>query len=212
MLGSIWPWAVCTVCISVLHAEGHCYLRTQNCMCCFVYVCCQVLDVDYAAAKATIKLVPRLDLAAMAHDHRAGARRRCSLQSLHLSSQLTESQLAFAISRVLVAAMYTHTYTQSAADLVLLATITTTTPLLPGVGPHLPQSIHLQARRAACRLAVRLCAPLRAPSEQRRPGSWGSLWGATSRTPAWWCSTHTGRCSQAAGAAPGRLFLYNMQD
>lgn len=33
---------------------------------------CQVLDVDFAAGRATIKLVPRLDLAAMAKDHRSG--------------------------------------------------------------------------------------------------------------------------------------------
>jgi hypothetical protein len=32
----------------------------------------QVLDVDFAAGRATIKLVPRLDLAAMAKDHRSG--------------------------------------------------------------------------------------------------------------------------------------------
>jgi len=36
-------------------------------------VCTQVMDVDFAAGKATIKLVPRLDLAAMAKDHRSGA-------------------------------------------------------------------------------------------------------------------------------------------
>lgn len=42
--------------------------------CCAVSrrVCLQVLDVDYAAGRATIKLVPRLDLAAMAKDHRSG--------------------------------------------------------------------------------------------------------------------------------------------
>jgi hypothetical protein len=36
-------------------------------------ICLQVLDVDFAAGKATIKLVPRLDLTAMAKDHRSGA-------------------------------------------------------------------------------------------------------------------------------------------
>lgn len=37
-----------------------------------MFVCVQVLDVDFAANKATIKLVPRLDLASMAKDHRTG--------------------------------------------------------------------------------------------------------------------------------------------
>lgn len=32
----------------------------------------QVLDVDFAGGRATIKLVPRLDLAAMAKDHMGG--------------------------------------------------------------------------------------------------------------------------------------------
>lgn len=41
--------------------------------------CCtllQVVDVDYAAGRATIKLVPRLDLTAMAKDHLGGTSRR----------------------------------------------------------------------------------------------------------------------------------------
>lgn len=37
----------------------------------------QVVDVDYAAGRATIKLVPRLDLTAMAKDHLGGTRLQC---------------------------------------------------------------------------------------------------------------------------------------
>jgi hypothetical protein len=36
-------------------------------------MCVQVVDVDFASGRATIKLVPRLDLQAMAKDHMGGA-------------------------------------------------------------------------------------------------------------------------------------------
>ena len=49
-------------------------MRGPGCGSHALHVCTwlQVLDVDFAAGKATIKLVPRLDLAAMAKDHRSG--------------------------------------------------------------------------------------------------------------------------------------------
>jgi hypothetical protein len=51
-------------------------------VCC---ACVQVLDVDYAAGRATIKLVPRLDLAAMAKDHRSGGEGRKHQQVIQLA-------------------------------------------------------------------------------------------------------------------------------
>jgi hypothetical protein len=48
---------------------------------CVLYT--QVLDVDFAGGRATIKLVPRLDLAAMAKDHMGGGARLEIAQDYH---------------------------------------------------------------------------------------------------------------------------------
>jgi hypothetical protein len=163
-------------------------------------ICLQVLDVDFAAGKATIKLVPRLDLTAMAKDHRSGGWwHSCADGTLvALACPIyMQSRLASALQHTITGYVvpterrmdtrYAHVNLISCAVLWTLRSLKCCRLLLQ-LALMAPTE---QARRGGCLLAARLCALLHGPSRPKRLANWGCLWDGTSRTPAWWCSTHT---------------------